>query len=91
MARMRLFSRFLCCFAAIALSTSDGVAQSVATLWDHNGSQVSLSANGARRQFHYQTPAADILELGVRSGTLLFDGRRNDNQYSGTAHVFSRV
>jgi hypothetical protein len=30
------------------------------------------------------------MEVGVRPGALLFDGRRNRNQYSGMAHVFSK-
>jgi hypothetical protein len=44
-----------------------------------------------RRQFYYQAPGADFLEFGVQSGTLLFEGRRNRNQYSGTAYVFSKT
>jgi hypothetical protein len=86
---MRILSPFFC-LAVIAAWASDGATQAAST-WDHNGSQVSLSATGARRQFHYQAPMASLLGLGVQPGTLLFDGRRNGNQYSGTAYVFSKV
>jgi hypothetical protein len=78
------------CLALIAVAT-DGAAQGASTRWDHNGSLVSLSATGARRQFHYQSPAADLLQIGVQPGTLLFDGRKVGNTYSGTAYVFSKV
>ncbi|WP_456668379.1 hypothetical protein [Bradyrhizobium sp. USDA 3240] len=71
--------------------TADGSAQGTSTRWDHNGSVVSLSASGARRQFHYQIPAADLLQIGVQPGTLLFDGRREGDKYSGTAYVFSKM
>ncbi|MET4424229.1 hypothetical protein [Bradyrhizobium sp. RT3a] len=85
---MRIFS--LICLALIAM-TADGSAQGAPTRWDHNGSVVSLSASGARRQFHYQIPGAELLQIGVQSGTLLFDGRREGDKYSGTAYVFSKL
>lgn len=77
------------CLSLVVISAETAAQQ--ATLWNHNGSLVSLSAAGARRQFHYQTPAAGLLEVGVQSRTLLFDGRRDGNRYSGTAYVFSKV
>jgi hypothetical protein len=86
---MRILSPFFC-LAVIAIA-ADGAAQGASTRWDHNGSLVSLSATGARRQFHYESPAADLLQIGVQPGTLLFDGRRDGNKYSGTAYVFSKV
>jgi hypothetical protein len=86
---MRIFSPFFC-LALIAM-TADGVAQGSLSRWDHNGSQVSLSATGGRRQFYYQSPAAELLEIGVKPGTLLFDGRKVGNTYSGTSYVFSKV
>jgi hypothetical protein len=59
-----------------------------ASLWDHNGSIVSLEASGADRKFYYQTPRAG---MPVSPGTLLFEGRRNGNRYSGTAYIFSKA
>src|SRR5207244_4202138 len=65
------------------------VAQSqTPSLWDHNGSTVSLVAKGTARIFLYETPRAGLPE-GVRPGTVLFDGRRDGNFYDGTAYVFS--
>src|SRR5262245_8472128 len=87
---MRSFS-FFHYLAVLALSATTGAAQVAPTLWDHNGSQVSLSADGAGRQFRYQTPRASLLEIGVQPGALLFDGRRNGDRYSGTAYVFTKV
>jgi hypothetical protein len=66
-------------------------AQGASSIWDHNGSAVSLSADGASRKFYYQAPRAGLQEVGIQPGTLLFDGRRDGNRYSGTAYVFSQL
>jgi hypothetical protein len=65
-------------------------AQGASSIWDHNGSAVYLSADGAGRRFYYQAPRGGLQEVGVQPGTLLFDGRRDENRYSGTAYVFSK-
>lgn len=57
------------------------------THWDHNGSVVSLTAQGASRVFTYVQPRAG---LPVQPGTVLFVGKRVGNSYHGTAHVFSQ-
>lgn len=54
--------------------------------WDHNGSVVTLQANGANRQFSYSVPRAG---LPVSSGTVLFKGTKSGDSYSGTAYAFS--
>lgn len=38
----------------------------------------------------YETPKASLKASGVHRGTLLFDGFKNGNWYSGTARVFSK-
>jgi hypothetical protein len=86
---MRIFLAVLY-YALTAFSGADVLAQGTPTLWDHNGSQVALYVNGTGRKFNYTTPVPDLLQYGVQSGTLLFDGRRNGSQYSGTAYVFSK-
>src|SRR6267142_7260902 len=68
----------------IFFSTAAGAA----SLWDHNGSVVSLEANGAARKFYYSTPRPG---LPVTSGALLFDGKKDGNSYSGTAYTFNRA
>src|SRR4029077_13599708 len=59
------------------------------TIWDHNGSVMSLVANGSSREFYYQKPRPGMLDAGARPGSLLFRGRVNGGQYSGTAYFFN--
>jgi hypothetical protein len=56
--------------------------------WNHNGSVVMLSSNGALREIRYSTPRPG---LPVLPDTLLFAGVATGNQYQGTAYVFSSV
>ena len=58
-----------------------------ASLWEHNGSTVYLESSGSSRKFYYEAPRAG---LSVKRGTLLFNGVKNGDQYSGTAYVFSK-
>lgn len=58
--------------------------------WDHNGSLMRLRASGNQRSFYYEQPRQALVEAGVQPGTLLFDGVKTGNWYSGTARVFSR-
>jgi hypothetical protein len=59
------------------------------TRWDHNGSLVSLRAEGNTRTFVYDEPRAGIAAVGVRPGTILFKGEVVDGRYFGTAHIFT--
>jgi hypothetical protein len=64
------------------------------TIWTHNRSRVYLKTSGNRRWFYYETPEPSLLRLGVKRGTLLFDGkiRRGDAdqwEYDGQSYVFS--
>jgi uncharacterized caspase-like protein len=60
-----------------------------ASLWNHNGSVISLEASGKRRVFRYHTPRAAITAEGVRQGTVLFEGTTDGKTYRGTAYRFS--
>src|SRR5580704_10414696 len=60
------------------------------SLWAHNHSVVHLTAEGASRRFYYDTPRQGLDVIGVRRGTLLFEGRKEGNRYSGTAYFFSK-
>lgn len=60
------------------------------SLWDHNGSVVSLIAQGSAREFHYKEPRPGILETGARPGSLLFRGKVMNGQYTGAAFMFDR-
>jgi hypothetical protein len=86
---MRL--QFLCSVtcgvvAAVSLTTA-ALADSC---WDHNGSLMRLRASGNQRWFHYEAPKASLAAAGVRPGTLLFNGVKSGNWYSGTSRVFSK-
>jgi hypothetical protein len=74
----------------VALSTI-AYAQGQPSVWDLNGSNMYLSANGARREFRYHIVRPGLEEAGVQPGTLWFQGTRNGDQYVGTAYVFSKT
>lgn len=77
--------------AALALSLGLAVSAPAAadSYWNHNGSLMRLSANGAARAFFYAAPRPGIVNAGVQPGTLFFDGWRDGDRYRGTARVFS--
>jgi hypothetical protein len=58
--------------------------------WMHNGSVVTLAADGAKREFYYFEPHKGLINVGVKPGTLLFSGRRSGPTYSGTAYIFNK-
>ena len=58
--------------------------------WNHNGSVMRLQAQGNQRWFSYEEPRPVLRNAGVRRGTLLFNGRKSGNWYSGTARRFSK-
>jgi hypothetical protein len=58
--------------------------------WNHNGSTMTVVAQGNRLMIYYEQPRQGMINEGVRSGTLLFDGRRIGNSLSGTSYVFDR-
>lgn len=60
------------------------------TLWDHNNSVMLVKQSGGRVSIYYQVPRQGMIDEGVRSGTLLFDGQRVGDRLSGTAYVFDR-
>ena len=49
-----------------------------------------LEASGNQRWMYYENPRQVLRNAGVRCGTLLFNGRKNGNWYSGTARRFSK-
>ncbi|WP_218916367.1 MULTISPECIES: hypothetical protein [Eikenella] len=59
------------------------------SFWLHNGSVMRLQAEGNARVFSYENPTARMRGAGVKSGTVLFEGQRRGNRYTGQARVFS--
>lgn len=57
--------------------------------WNHNGSVMRLTASGSGRAFYYEAPRSGLRNSGVYSGTLLFNGNKTGDWYSGLARVFS--
>lgn len=60
------------------------------SFWDHNGSVMRLVANGSERAFLYEIPSQKMINAGVESGSVLFDGHKNGNKYFGTSTIFSK-
>jgi hypothetical protein len=58
--------------------------------WTHNGSTVYLVADGELRRFYYHKPRLAMLAIGVKPDNLVFAGRKDGNQYEGTAYTYSR-
>ena len=80
---MRLLTALVLSLAAAGPALAD-------SCWNHNGSIMRLTATGQTRAFSYETPRQVLRDAGVRSGTLLFDGRNTGGYYTGTARVFSK-
>lgn len=61
------------------------------SIWNHNGSEMRLRADGDRRTIVYERPRTLVARQGVVRGTVLFEGRISGpaGEYSGTAYVFS--
>ena len=82
----RTLLRTLCLGLACAVALPAGGAMAD-SCWNHNGSIMRLKASGNQRWFYYEHPKAG---LAVQPGTLLFNGVKSGNWYSGTARVFSK-
>ena len=58
--------------------------------WQHNNSQMKLSADGDRVVIAYDRPRSGLADLGINSGTPLFNGTRSGSALIGQATTFSR-
>lgn len=84
--RLSLMTAFLAAICLVLL-----VAPVLAdSYWDHNGSLMRLKANGQQRVFTYEEPRSVLRRAGVRTGTVLFDGRNVGDYYVGRARRFSK-
>jgi hypothetical protein len=76
---------------------SDGVKkaepateQPKTSFWAHNRSIMYMTEDGTRRQIYYDDPRPGLKEVGVKKGTVLFDGVVDGATLSGTAFVFAK-
>ena len=76
-------------FFSLILAIMIGSQAMADSCWNHNGSVMRLTAQGNDRWFWYENPRQGIRNVGVMPGTLLFNGRKNGEWYTGTARVFS--
>ena len=86
-ARVSRLAMAMVIVAAVQLPGSLAHADSC---WDHNGSLMRLEASANARWFYYEIPREALRRVGVGEGTLLFNGYKDGNWYSGTARRFSR-
>jgi len=91
---MNFLNKFLPGLLAVGVVIIVGTATSTTayadSCWNHNGSVMRLQASGNNRWFYYENPRQVLRNAGVRRGTLLFNGRKSGNWYSGTARRFSK-
>ena len=64
--------------------------QSKKSFWTHNRSIMYMTEDGTHRQIYYDDPRPGLKEVGVKQGTLLFDGVVDGANLSGTAFVFAK-
>jgi len=77
--------------SAVAFGFASPVSEARAdSCWDHNGSLMRLQAEGNQRWMYYEIPREVLRRAGVSQGTLLFNGKKSGNWYSGTARRFSK-
>jgi hypothetical protein len=72
-----------------ASRTPESVPDTGDKYWLHNRSRMVLHASGAARKFIYQVPREGLAEVGVKNGSILFEGERRGDRYIGTAYIFS--
>lgn len=59
-----------------------------AYLYDHNGSEMLLEDEDGKVTITYRRPKSSLTSLGVRSGTVLFEGWRDGGVLAGEARTF---
>ncbi|MEO0545035.1 MAG: hypothetical protein AAFY99_14555 [Pseudomonadota bacterium] len=75
-------------FLALVFAISSAAAETFSFNADHNGSLMQVQVNNGQAVIVYARPKASLARLGVRSGTVLFQGVQSGGNYSGQARVF---
>lgn len=92
LAALRLWV-WICLVVTAMVSAGDATAQRqlLVSTWDHNGSTMLMEQRGRNVVIKYEDVSARMDRAGVRSGTILFEGRVNRrNRLVGDAYVFRR-
>jgi hypothetical protein len=71
----------------IVLHGSPGLSQP-ASIWNHNGSLMSLQLVGDQVRLVYVQPRPGMIDAGARAGSQLFDGRLQGTRVLGLARIF---
>jgi hypothetical protein len=59
------------------------------SIWDHNGSKMTLEEDGEKRKLVYTEPREGLDKAGIKPGTVLFTGeRKKDGRIAGFAKIF---
>jgi hypothetical protein len=59
------------------------------SIWDHNGSRMTLEENGEKRKLIYTEPREGLDKAGIKKDTVLFNGERKaDGRLAGFAKIF---
>lgn len=75
--------------AAIGLAAAAAAVPAMAgDYYDHNGSLMELDVHADIVTIRYADPKPSLRRLGVRPGTVLFQGRYSGRGLAGTAYVF---
>jgi hypothetical protein len=83
--------RSLITLAALSALTSLATPVQAASesIWDHNGSKMTLEANADKRKLVYTEPREGLDKAGIRKGTVLFNGSTKPNgRLAGFAKIF---
>ncbi|MGR3491985.1 MAG: SH3 domain-containing protein [Shimia sp.] len=75
-------------FALVGAFVAANIAAAQDYTYDHNGSEMRVSVRGADVTITYTTPRSGLRGLGVRSGTLLFEGRASGGTLDGMTRLF---
>jgi hypothetical protein len=87
---VRVIAEFNSARAQSKAPAKGSTASALSVYWNHNGSLVSLVSDGAKQKIYYQAPRVGLVDAGVKTGSLLFEGQKNGPALVGTAYLFYR-
>jgi uncharacterized protein YraI len=73
----------------LAVPHSSPALSQPTSMWNHNGSLMSLELAEGQLRFAYVEPRPGMIDAGARPGSQLFDGRLKGAHISGSARIFA--